>query len=146
MRTNETLGTWRQAVATWFWTNAGATLIGLAFAVLFIASDSNYRGGLPVKEVGTVVLAGALLSLPIVPVAYYVFRYILALPSRGLRICSTLLAVTVFMGLATLLLHFTTQGVMDYASAVILLVYLPASLVAHAVVYRHELFRSDTGA
>jgi len=137
---------WQQAFTAWLLTSLFGLVILVAFLALFIMTDSNYRGGSGLEMVGPVAGGVALLSLPLVPLEYFSFRYVLAIQNTMLRLLAAAAAIAAFFGVALLLLPLVSTGIMDYATFMVLFVYFPASFVAHAMAYRAQLFRRNAPA
>lgn len=140
-------GTWYKAFTAWFWTNLLALLLMALFMCRFAFTDSNYHFGNELRIVGAVGARAALLSLPIVPLAYFLFQWIFSFHGRTNRIPKATITILLIFGLMTMAIRvLVTEREMDYVGFFIGFFYLPASLLANAFVYRSALFRPDSYA
>lgn len=140
--------TWGKAVALWFWTNVGGIVGVLLTLAVFTARDSNSRSGMNGVSfiIGIIGGISTLFSLPVIPLAYLAFSYLLPIRGRASRLLVT--AGTIIAVFVTTLLVATAsvgESSVTFSSAMGLggWAYLLAALIAAATVYSPAILRPD---
>lgn len=132
--------TWGKAILLWLLTN---TIGAFACLALITAVNAFRLSSDQVLVAALIAVFASLGSLPVIPVAFFAFRPLLAVPARGQRLLATGLAVAALC----VLTWFGLFVVMGTAPFMALYmggwVYLPAALLSVAIVYRQDLFRAD---
>jgi glucan phosphoethanolaminetransferase (alkaline phosphatase superfamily) len=140
---NPTYSTWERALISWFWTLViGVAVLLLFFSVQISHDANNYNAANGIfRLIGMVTVFAAFISLPIVPVAFFAIRWVLAIPILWTRLACALLAVLTFFIIPTLIILVMNDDTVEFAK--LGAAYLPASLIATAIVYSKALFRPN---
>ena len=134
----------KQAWALWLTTNALGLLCFVVTIFIVNPFEDDYQS--TYWAIISVGCTAFVTSLPIVPVVFHIFKRLLSIPKRSIRILSTCFAVSAAFVTLPFILILITGRLALIALVFGAWIYWPAALLATAWVYRRPLFRPDAPA